>query len=199
MFAQALQSLLQSMNAIFSSFGLVAISEMGDKTQLLAFSLATRFKQPLPIIAGIFVATVANHALAAWVGVATASFLSPVMMSWILAATFIGCGFWALIPDKLEDEGTKPSAYGAFWTTTVVFFLAEMGDKTQLATIALAARFTDIIAVTIGTTLGMMATNSIAVFAGDRLAEKVQMKFIRWGASGLFFAFGAYSAFLAMQ
>ena len=178
------------MEPIVSSFLLVAVSEMGDKTQLLAFSLASRYRRPWVVMAGILVATVLNHALAASVGTWVSAQVPPRVMAAILAATFIGFGFWTLRPDTLE-ESSGPAGLGPFLTTTVLFFLAEMGDKTQLATVALAAQFRSALLVTIGTTLGMLATDGLAVFLGDRLAAKVQLKWIRWAAASLFFLFGA--------
>jgi len=178
--------------AVASSFALVAASEMGDKTQLLAFSLAARFKKPIPIMAGIFVATVLNHGLASTLGQWVSSRVPANVMAFVLAATFIGFGIWTLKPDELDESGTGPK-FGAFLTTTVLFFLAEMGDKTQLATVALAARFQSIVAVTIGTTAGMMLTDGLAVVLGERLAGTAQMKWIRWAAAGLFFMFGVAS------
>jgi Ca2+/H+ antiporter, TMEM165/GDT1 family len=183
---------VSTFDAFLSSLTLVAISEIGDKTQLLAFSLASRFRRPLPILAGVFVATILNHGLAAWVGREAATLISPGLMAWSLGITFIACGFWALIPDKLEEENPAPG-YGAFLTSLFVFFLAEMGDKTQIATIALGAKHSDLILVTAGTTLGMMLTNTVAVVAGDRLATKVQTRWIRWSAATLFFVFGIVS------
>jgi putative Ca2+/H+ antiporter (TMEM165/GDT1 family) len=181
------------LQTIGSSFALVAVSEMGDKTQLLAFSLAARFKRPWPIMAGIFAATVLNHALASTVGQWIAAQVSPRGLAIALAVLFIGFGIWTLKPDTLNED-SKPARYGAFLTTAVLFFLAEMGDKTQLATVALAARFQSAALVTLGTTLGMMVTDGLAVFLGDRLASHVQMKWVRWVAAGLFFVFGIASA-----
>lgn len=189
---------VENLETLVSSFSLVAVSELGDKTQLLAFSLASRFKRPLPILAGILIATILNHWLAALVGATIASYISEQAMAWILAGVFIACGFWALIPDKLE-ENKESSSMGAFFTTLVVFFMAEMGDKTQLATVALAARHMDTLFVTIGTTAGMMLTNSVAVFAGHKFADKVQSKWVRLSAAGLFFLFGLISALEAMN
>lgn len=183
--------------AALSSFALVAVSEMGDKTQLLAFSLAARFKQPWAIMAGIFTATVLNHALASTFGQWIAAQISPTAMALILAVTFIGFGIWTLKPDSLNEKG-QSHRYGAFLTTTVLFFLAEMGDKTQLATVALAARFQSAVAVTFGTTLGMMLADGLAVLLGERLAEKAQSPWIRWVAAGLFFVFGILSAASAL-
>jgi putative Ca2+/H+ antiporter (TMEM165/GDT1 family) len=187
-----------SWQALVSSFALVAVSEMGDKTQLLAFSLAARFRRPWVVMAGILVATVANHALASTVGVLIASKVSPRVMAATLAATFVVFGLWTLRPDTL-DEAQRPSRFGPFLTTVVLFFLAEMGDKTQLATVALAARFHDLVSVTTGTTLGMLASDGLAVGVGDRLATRVQGRWVRVVAASLFFAFGAYSAWTAWR
>jgi len=185
-------------DAVFSSFALVAASEMGDKTQLLAFSLAGRFRRPGPIMAGILVATLANHALAASVGSWISAHVPDRMMAGILAATFIGFGLWTLRPDTLDDDD-KPSRFGPFLTTAVLFFLAEMGDKTQLATVALGARFHSALTVTLGTTLGMLVTDGLAVFLGDRLADKVQGRWLRIVAACLFFIFGIASAWKALH
>ncbi len=182
--------------SILSSFALVAVSEMGDKTQLLAFSLAARFKQPWAVMAGILTATLLNHALASTVGQWAAAQVSRGTMATVLAATFIAFGIWTLKPDSL-DEQKHQHKFGAFLTTTVLFFLAEMGDKTQLATVALAARFQSAALVTVGTTLGMLASDGLAVFLGEKLAEHAQNKWIRWSAAGLFFAFGIASAVTA--
>ncbi len=183
---------MMSFETIGGSFLLVAASEMGDKTQLLAFSLATRFRRPWAIMAGILVATLFNHALAASVGSWISAHVPPRVMAGILAATFIGFGLWTLKPDTF-DEGGQGNRYGAFLTTVVLFFLAEMGDKTQLATVALAAEFRSVVQVTAGTTLGMLAADGLAVFLGERLARRVSMKAIRIVAAGIFFVFGALS------
>lgn len=186
------------MDAILSSFLLVALSEMGDKTQLLAFSLASRFRQPWTVMAGILTATIANHALASVVGIWVSDHVPARVMAGILAVTFIAFGIWTLRPDSLEQkEGA--SKFGTYLTTTVLFFLAEMGDKTQLATVALAARFHSIVLVTTGTTLGMLASDGLAVFLGERLAERAPMKWIRIAAASLFFLFGALSAWSAFH
>jgi len=184
--------------AVFSSFTLVAASEMGDKTQLLAFSLAGRFRRPWTVMAGILLATLANHALASSVGVWISAHIPGRVMAGILAATFIGFGLWTLRPDTL-DEDEKPSRFGPLLTTVVLFFLAEMGDKTQFATIALGARFHNALTVTLGTTLGMLATDGLAVFLGDRLAAKVQGRWLRVVAACLFFLFGIASAWSAIS
>jgi len=186
-----------SLEAIVSSFLLVAASEMGDKTQLLAFSLATRFRKPWAIMAGIFVATLLNHGLASSLGSWISSNVPQHVLAYVLAATFIGFGLWTLRPDTL-DEAKGPERFGAFATTVVLFFLAEMGDKTQLATVALAAQFKSVVMVTIGTTLGMLAADGLAVFLGERLAARVQMKWIRWSAASLFFIFGAAALWSAV-
>lgn len=185
------------LHIILSSFALVALSEMGDKTQLLAFSLAAKFRKPWPIMAGIFTATLLNHGLASSVGSWIAAYVSPQTMNGILAAAFIGFGLWTLKPDTLDEQ--KPQRFGPFLTTVVLFFLAEMGDKTQFATIALAAKYGSVAWVTAGTTLGMMVTDGVAVFLGDRISAKVQMKWVRWAAASLFFAFGIASAIQALR
>lgn len=179
------------MDAIWQSFLLVALSEMGDKTQLLALILAIRFKKPWPIMAGILVATLLNHGLASAVGGWLASLVDPSTLRYLLAALFIGFGAWILVPDKADAMPSAPS-YGAFVTTVVAFFLAEMGDKTQLATIALGARFQAPISVTIGTTLGMLAADGLAVAFGERLTNIVPMKYVRLAAALLFIGFGGY-------
>jgi Ca2+/H+ antiporter, TMEM165/GDT1 family len=185
------------MTAILSSFLLVAASEMGDKTQLLAFSLAARFRKPWPIMGGILVATLANHALASSVGAWISANVPPQILAGILAATFLLFGLWTLRPDDL-DEARGPERFGAFATTTVLFFLAEMGDKTQLATVALAARYGSIVLVTAGSTLGMLVADGLAVFLGERIAAKVGSKRMRWAAAALFFAFGLASLIAAL-
>lgn len=177
---------------IFSSFALVAVSEMGDKTQLLAFSLAARYRKPWPVLCGIFVATLLNHGLASTVGVWIAGLVTPKTMAIVLGVLFVAFGVWTLKPDTLE-ESEKKDRFGPFLTTAVLFFFAEMGDKTQMATVALGARYHSAIAVTFGTTIGMMVTDGLAVFFGDRLAPRVQMKWIRWVAASLFFVFGFLS------
>ncbi len=186
------------MEPILGSFFLVAVSEMGDKTQLLAFSLASRYRRPWVVMAGILVATVANHALAASVGSWVSAHVPPRVMAGVLAATFVGFGLWTLKPDTLE-ESREPSGLGPFLTTVILFFLAEMADKTQLATVALAARYRSVALVTVGTTLGMLATDGLAVFLGERLARRVQMRWIRVGAAALFFVFGAASLWAAVR
>ncbi len=180
------------MEALLTSTVLVAIAEIGDKTQLLAIVLATRFKRPVPIILGIFVATIANHFLAALLGSEVAALLDGRWFRYLVAASFIAMGLGTLVPDKFDDIDAKPARFGAFLTTVVAFFLVEMGDKTQVATIALGARFHDVVAVTTGTTLGMMIANVPAVFLGNALIRKVPMTLVRTIAAGLFIVIGLW-------
>lgn len=177
------------MTTLLQSFLLVFASEMGDKTQLLALVLAARYRAPWTIMAGILVATVLNHGLASVAGGLLSAHFSPETLKWILAATFFGFAVWILIPDKEEDLKHE-DRYGAFLTTVVVFFLAEMGDKTQLATLALGAKFTSAILVTVGTTIGMLAADGLVVFFGESLTKKIPMKWIRMFAAVLFALFG---------
>lgn len=176
------------------STGLVAIAEIGDKTQLLALVLAARFRAPWPILAGILVATIANHALAAAVGAFAGHLVSDQAARWLLGALFLAFAAWALVPDKFEDEDEPPKRDGAsvFWTTTVAFFLVEMGDKTQVATAALGARFQDVALVAAGTTLGMMVANAPAVLIGEAAATKLPLKLIRLFAAASFAAIGLW-------
>jgi putative Ca2+/H+ antiporter (TMEM165/GDT1 family) len=178
------------MEAFLASFGMVAIAEMGDKTQLLSFLLAAKFKgRHWAIIAGIFGATVANHFFAAFLGDWVAANVSQDVMRWVLGIAFLGFAGWALIPDKLEDK-EKPNRFGPFVTTLIAFFLAEMGDKTQFATIALGAKYASLTMVVIGTTLGMMAANVPAVLLGERLARYIPLSRMRFVAAALFAVFG---------
>jgi putative Ca2+/H+ antiporter (TMEM165/GDT1 family) len=179
------------MDVLFNCFMLVFAGEMGDKTQLLALILAARFRKPWTIMLGIFIATVLNHALAAWGGGFVASYLSPDALKYGLAALFFLFAAWILIPDK-EEEFKPVGRFGALVTTIVAFFMAEMGDKTQLATIALGARYSHLWLVTLGTTLGMLASNALAIFLGERLLRRIPMTWIRRIASGLFVAFGIF-------
>lgn len=179
-------------HTVLASFALVAISEMGDKTQLLAFALAARFRKPGEIMAGILVATMVNHALASWVGTFIALHVPPIWMASGLGIAFLAFGIWTLFPDRHEDDD-KPPRFGAFVTTIVLFFLAEMGDKTQLATMALAARYQSIVYVTLGTTLGMMFSDGLAVFIGEKLAGQLNMNWVRRAAACVFMAFAAAS------
>ncbi|MGZ3692036.1 MAG: TMEM165/GDT1 family protein [Pseudobdellovibrio sp.] len=177
------------LQAILNSFLLVFVSEMGDKTQLLALVLAAKFRKPVPIMFGILTATILNHALASYVGSFVTQYVSAEILKWILAATFIGFGLWMLIPDK--DEGFEDAhKWGPYLTTTVAFFFAEMGDKTQLATVALGAKYNSPVVVTLGTTLAMLAADGLAVFFGHRFTEKIPMALVHKVASGLFILFG---------
>jgi len=178
--------------ALWISTGIVALAEIGDKTQLLAFLLAARFKKPLPIIAGILCATVVNHGLAGALGAWITASLSPEILRWVLGASFIGMAVWTLVPDKIEDdEGDIASRWGVFGATLVTFFLAEMGDKTQIATVAMAAHFADPVLVVIGTTLGMLIADVPAVFIGDRLSARIPMRLVHGIAAALFAVLGA--------
>lgn len=180
------------MDIFFTSALLVAIAEIGDKTMLLAILLATRFKQPLPIIAGIFTATVANHALAAWAGSALAGFFASDGFRYAIAFGFIVMAGWTLIPDKVDDDLQVASKRGAFAATTIAFFFVEMGDKTQVATIALGAQYHSVVAVAAGTTIGMMIANVPAVYLGDRLVEKLSLKIVRFIAATMFLILGIW-------
>jgi len=167
------------MEAFLVSTGIVALAEMGDKTQLLALILAARFKKPWPIVAGILVATLVNHALAGAAGAWVTTLISPQMLRWILAASFLAMAAWMLVPDKIDaDEDEKPPRYGVFLTTVLVFFLAEMGDKTQIATVMLAARYDAIVSVVAGTTLGMMLANAPVVWLGERVTRLVPLRVV---------------------
>lgn len=177
------------MEATTNSFLLVFISEMGDKTQLLALMLAARFHKPFPILAGILFATLLNHALASYVGSFITQYISLEVLKWLLAATFIVFGLWMLIPDKEEELKTRQS-WGPFLTTLVAFFIAEMGDKTQLATLALGAKYSAPLLVTFGTTVGMLAADGLAVFFGHKFTAKVPMTLVNRIASATFILFG---------
>lgn len=179
------------MESFLVSTGVVALAEIGDKTQLLAFILAARFKKPIPIILGIFAATVLNHGLAGALGTWITSVVNPETLRWVLAFSFIAMAIWTLIPDKIEEEETKVSnQLGIFGATFITFFLAEMGDKTQLATIALAAHYSAPFAVVAGTTLGMLIADVPAVFVGNKFAEKIPMKLVHAIAAGIFAVIG---------
>jgi putative Ca2+/H+ antiporter (TMEM165/GDT1 family) len=181
------------MEAFFTSTLLVAIAEIGDKTQLLAILLAARFRQPLAIIAGIAAATLANHALAAWLGTLTASWLDGPGFRLALAAGFVAVGLWTLVPDKLDaDEAPAVGARSAFLATLIAFFLVEMGDKTQVATVALGARYQAVAAVTAGTTLGMLMANVPAVLLGEALVKRIPLARVRQAAALLFVATGLW-------
>ncbi len=170
---------------------MVALAEIGDKTQLLAFILAARFKKPLPIIAGILAATILNHGLAGALGAYITNSVDPSILRWLLGASFIGMAVWTLIPDKIEEEETEVAhKLGVFGATFVTFFLAEMGDKTQIATVALAAHYANPLMVVAGTTLGMLIADVPAVFVGDKLADKIPMRVVHTIAAGIFAVLG---------
>ncbi|MBI4204658.1 MAG: TMEM165/GDT1 family protein [Betaproteobacteria bacterium] len=178
------------MEAFLVSTLIVAIGEIGDKTQLLALLLSARYRRPLPIIIGILVATLANHTLAAVVGEWIRSAMSPQTLRWALGASFIAIGIWALKPDTIEEKRSAMGGYGVFLVTTSAFFLAEIGDKTQLATVALAARFNDLLLVVVGTTLGMLLANIPAVYLANKAAPRIPIRAIRIVAAGLFIVLG---------
>ena len=187
------------MESLLVSLGVVTLAEIGDKTQLLAFILAARFKKPLPIILGILAATVVNHGLAGALGAWITNTIDPTILRWVLGASFIGMAIWTLIPDKIEEEETQVAQrFGVFGATLITFFLAEMGDKTQIATIAMAAHYTTPILVVIGTTLGMLIADVPAVFIGNRLAEKIPMKLVHMIAAAIFAILGVFTLISAV-
>lgn len=178
-------------SALLVSTGVIALAEIGDKTQLLAFLLASRFKKPLPIILGITLATLINHGLAGAVGAWITANISQGTLRWVLGASFIAMAVWTLIPDKIEDEETQlATKLGVFGATFITFFLAEMGDKTQIATVAMSAHYADVVMVVAGTTLGMLIADVPAVFAGDKLSQKIPMKWVHGVAAGMFALLG---------
>ncbi len=179
------------MEAFLVSTGIVALAEIGDKTQLLAFILAAKFRRPLPIILGILVATLANHGFAGAVGAWVTTLLGPQTLRWVLGVSFIAMAVWTLIPDKFDEEDAKLARFGVFGTTLIAFFLAEMGDKTQIATIALAAQYNALFAVVAGTTLGMMLANVPAVLFGDRIASRMPVRLVHGIAAAIFAVLGA--------
>ena len=179
------------MDSFLVSTGVVALAEIGDKTQLLAFLLAARFKKPLPIVLGILVATLANHGLAGALGAWITQLLSPQVLRWVLGLGFHAMAAWTMVPDGIEEEETSiASRFGVFGATLVTFFLAEMGDKTQVATVALAAHYAAPLWVIAGTTLGMLIADVPAVFLGDRLAGRIPMKLVHGIAAAVFVALG---------
>lgn len=178
------------MEVFLISTGIVALAEIGDKTQLLAFTLAAKFRKPVPIIAGILVATIANHAFAGALGAWISSVVVPEVMRWILGSSFIGMAIWTLMPDRLDGDEARLARLGVFGTTCVAFFLAEMGDKTQIATVALAAQYQSVYAVVVGTTLGMMMANVPAVLLGERIAQRMPVRLVHAMAAALFAVLG---------
>ena len=187
------------MEPVLVSALVVAIAEIGDQTQLLAIFLASRFRKPWPIIAGILVATIGNHLLAATAGFLIAGLLKGAWFQYLVAASFIGTAIWALVPDKEDDALAEASHMGVFLTTVVAFFVVEMGDKTQIAAISLAARFHTIVPVAAGTTLGMMVANIPAVFLGERVMRIVPLRAVRIGAAVLFLALGIWTLVVAIR
>ena len=182
--------------AFIVSTSVVALAEMGDKTQLLSLILAARYRKPMPIVLGILVATLLNHAIAGALGAWLSSLMRPEVLNWVMAAAFIAMGLWILVPDKLdEDDVAVPKQQmGVFFATVVAFFLAEKGDKTQFATIALAAQYSDVLSVVLGTTLGMMMANAPAVYLGNRFAQRLPTKIIHMIAAIIFIAIGVLTA-----
>ena len=182
--------------AFIVSTSVVALAEMGDKTQLLSLILAARYRKPLPIVFGILVATLLNHAMAGALGAWLSSLMRPEVLNWVMAAAFIAMGLWILVPDKLdEDDVAVPKQQmGVFFATVVAFFLAEMGDKTQFATIALAAQYSDVFTVVLGTTLGMMMANAPAVYLGNRFAQRLPTKIVHIVAAVIFIVIGVWTA-----
>ncbi|OOV88865.1 TMEM165/GDT1 family protein [Oceanospirillum linum] len=181
------------MEAFFFSTFSVALAEIGDKTQLLAFLLISRFRKPWPIIWGILVATLANHAIAGWLGAVAADWLQGDWLNGLVGGSFIAVGLWILIPDKLDDDTKNPyEKYGAFLATVVLFFIAEIGDKTQVATIILGAQFDALFWVVMGTTVGMMLANVPVVAIGHLAVDRLPLKWIRIGASGVFVLLGIW-------
>ena len=183
-----------NLSALAISTGVVALAEMGDKTQLLSLMLAARYpKQALAIIGGIFIATIANHACAAFLGHWLTSFMSPDLLKWILGLSFVGIGLWLLVPDHIDDaEDSKVAdrAFQVFLLTLGLFFVAEMGDKTQIATIALGAKYSDVLSVTVGTTLGMMLANAPAVWIGQKFTKRMPIKWVHAVAAVTFISIG---------
>ena len=178
------------MEAFLISTGIVALAEIGDKTQLLAFILAAKFRKPIPIILGILIATLVNHALAGALGKLIPSLLQPETLRWVLGVSFIAMALWTLIPDKFDEKDAKLARFGVFGTTLIAFFLAEMGDKTQVATIALAAQYQTMLPIVAGTTLGMMLANVPAVLLGNRIADKMPVRLVHAIAALIFAALG---------
>lgn len=178
------------MEAFLVATGVVALAEIGDKTQLLALVLAARYRRPIPIILGILVATLVNHAIAGAVGAWLAAVVGPEVMRWLLGLSFIAMAVWALIPDRIEDEAVATPRLGVFGTTLIAFFLLEMGDKTQIATVALAAKYASLTAVVTGTTLGMMLANVPAVLLGEVAARRLPMRLVHGIAAAIFLVLG---------
>ena len=188
------QSTVPLLTAAIST-GTVALAEIGDKTQLLALLLAARYRKPWPIVAGILVATLLNHALAGWLGALAAQWLTPQVLRWIVAVSFLAIALWTLKPDSLDDDAGALPARGAFVATCIAFFLAEIGDKTQVATVILAAKYAPLWQVVAGTTLGMLAANVPVVMLGSRFAGRLPLRAARIAAALVFFVLGAWALF----
>ena len=183
------------MDAFLVSTGVVALAEIGDKTQLLAFILAAKFRKPWPIIAGVLVSTIINHGFAGALGAWITALLSPEILRWVLGLSFIGMAIWTLIPDKFDESDAKLARFGVFGTTVIAFFLAEMGDKTQFASIALAAQYHAVVPVVAGTTLGIMIANVPAVLLGDRIAHRMPVRVVHAIAALIFALLGVAALF----
>jgi putative Ca2+/H+ antiporter (TMEM165/GDT1 family) len=185
------------LEAFLVSTGIVALAEMGDKTQLLALLLAARYRKTLPVVAGILAATLANHALAAWLGVEVARALGRDTLRWILGVSFLAMAAWTLIPDKIDSNEAPRGRYGAFLATLVAFFLVEIGDKTQIATVALAAQYNSLAVVVAGTTLGMMIADVPAVYFGERVLRRVPIRIVHRIAAAIFAVLGVLALITA--
>ena len=184
------------MEALLISTGIVALAEMGDKTQLLSLVLAARFRKPWPIVWGILVATLANHALAGGFGAWVTSFMGPSVLRWVLGVSFLAMAAWMLVPDKLDDEDANEAPkFGVFGTTVIAFFLAEMGDKTQIATVMLAAEYQSWFWVVAGTTLGMMLANAPVVWFGERITRLVPLTWVHRISAAVFVVLGLLALF----
>lgn len=178
------------MDAFLVSTGVVALAEMGDKTQLLSLLLAARYRRPIPIILGILCATLANHAGAAALGAWITAYLGYDKLRWLIGLSFLGMAIWMMIPDRIEDDKARPFRFGVFGATAIAFFLAEMGDKTQVATVALAAQYTAFYVIVAGTTLGMMIANVPAVLFGERITRRLPLPLIHGVAALIFVVLG---------
>jgi putative Ca2+/H+ antiporter (TMEM165/GDT1 family) len=186
------------LDALFVSTLAVAVAEIGDKTQLLALVLAARYRKPWPIIAGILVATLLNHALAGWLGALVSGWLSPAVLRWGVVLSFLAVAAWALVPDKLDDDEAKAPRFGPFLATLVAFFIVEIGDKTQVATVVLAAQYEPLWQVVAGTTLGMAVANVPVVLLGAAFAAKLPLKAARYAAAALFAGLGLWVAVMGL-
>ena len=180
-----------ALEAFLISTGIVALAEIGDKTQLLALVLAAKFRRPAPIVLGIFVATLVNHAFAGALGSWITTLVGPATLRWVLGLSFLAMAVWTLIPDRLDDDETRLAGLGVFGTTLIAFFVAEMGDKTQLATVALAAQYQAVSSVVMGTTVGMMIANVPAVLMGERIARRFPVRLVHGIAAAIFAILGA--------